>query len=142
MLEDMGKTLVRKTAVKKSSPQARGKHILVVEDERPMAKALELKLTSAGFMVTVAFDGGEALAHLAKSYDLILLDLVMPRVDGFTVLEERKRQNNTTPVIVLSNLSQDDDRARARALGAREYFVKADTPIAAIVARVKTELGV
>jgi len=114
-----------------------GKKILIIEDEKPMARAMELKLTHAGFGVTVAFNGEEGLMHLEKGiFDLILCDLVMPKADGFKVLGTLKEKNSKTPVMILTNLSQEEDEKRARALGASEFFIKSDTPIAVIVERV------
>ena len=113
------------------------KKILIIEDEKPIARALELKLTYEGFETTVTFDGESALKKSEKeTFDLILCDLVMPKVDGFKVLEAIKNKKVATPVMVLTNLGQQDDEERARSLGAREFFIKADTPIADIVKRI------
>lgn len=119
-----------------------GKRILIVEDEKPVAKAFRLKLNKAGFDTKEAGDGEEALALLEREkFDLILLDLVMPKMDGFTVLSTLKEKNNPTPVIVTSNLGQEEDTRRAKEAGAKEYFVKSDMPIADIVERVKKMLN-
>lgn len=115
--------------------------VLVVEDEHPLAKALELKLSHQGFDVLCAPNGEEGLKLLEKSsFDVILLDLIMPLIDGFKVLEILKEKKIKTPVIVLSNLSQNDDEQRARKLGAIDFFIKSNTPIADIVARVTHQL--
>ena len=114
------------------------KRILIAEDEKPMANALSLKLRSVGFETSLAYDGESALAALKEGqFDLILLDLVMPKKDGFFVLTELKKLKITTPVIVSSNLSQEEDIKRARELGARDYFIKSDTTLAQIVDKVK-----
>lgn len=113
------------------------KKILVIEDEKPMARALELKLTHAGFEAKAVFNGEEGMALLQKeTYALIMLDLVMPKIDGFKVLEMIKEKKINIPVMVLTNLSQEDDEKRARALGAKEFFIKSNTPIATIVEKV------
>lgn len=113
------------------------KKILIIEDEKPMARALELKLTHAGFKAVSAGNGEEGMALLQKeTFALIMLDLVMPKMDGFKVLETLNEKKIKTPVIVLSNLSQEDDEKRAKALGAKEFFIKSNTPIATIVERV------
>jgi CheY-like chemotaxis protein len=118
------------------------KKILVLEDERPMAKALEIKLGHAGFKVTIVFNGETALEMLAKEpYDLIMCDLIMPTMDGFQFMEELHTRNITTPVVVMTNLSQDEDRARAEKLGARGFIVKSNTPIADIVATAQSMLA-
>jgi len=113
------------------------KKILIMEDEKPMARAMVLKLTHAGFEATSANNGEEGLAILEKeNFSLILLDLIMPKMDGFSVLEALKQKNIKTPVIILSNLSQEDDEKRAKELGAKDFFIKSNTPIAEIVERV------
>lgn len=116
--------------------------ILIAEDEKPLAKALGLKLTKAGFAVTEASDGQEALDKVATTtFDLILLDLVMPKVDGFHFLAEVQKKGIKTPVIVLSNLGQNEDIKKATELGAVGFFVKASTPLAKILELVKSKLN-
>ncbi len=118
------------------------KKILIAEDEKPMAHALELKLKHSGFETKVVFDGQEALEAInADKFDLILLDLMMPKKDGFTVLTEMRNQQNNTPVIVLSNLSQAEDEEKAKKLGAKDYFVKTDIPLTEIIDRIKKVLN-
>jgi len=110
------------------------KKILIIEDEKPMARALELKLTYEGFEATTAFNGESAIETLEKEiFDLIICDLVMPKVNGFKVLETLKEKKVKTPVMVLTNLSQEDDEKRVKSLGAKEFFIKSNTPIANIV---------
>ncbi|MES2437076.1 MAG: response regulator [Patescibacteria group bacterium] len=119
------------------------KKILVVEDEKPMAHALELKLKSSGFDADVAHDGEAALEHiLTNSYDLVLLDLVIPKKDGFGVLAELKEKGNTTPIFVTSNLSQQEDEKKARELGAQGYLIKSNTPLLKIIETIKEFLHV
>jgi len=116
--------------------------VLVVEDERPLARALELKLKGAGLEVTVATDGKHALEILEKQdFDLMLLDLIMPRVDGFGVLQWLQEHKKKVKVIVTSNLGQAEDIAKVKKMGAVDYYVKADTPLATIVAKVTSLLG-
>lgn len=110
------------------------KKVLIVEDERALAHALELKLLSQGFSVTVANDGQEALDQLqAGVFDVILLDLMMPKIDGFQVLEKLRSKPRQPVVFVLSNLSQPEDEARVIKLGARKFFIKSDTSLSEIV---------
>jgi DNA-binding response OmpR family regulator len=116
------------------------KRILIVEDERPLAHALELKLGHEGFEPIVALSGADGLEKAAaEKFSCILLDLIMPEIDGFTFLQElrEKRKITTTPVIILSNLGQEEDKAKAKAFNITDYFVKANTPIVDIVKRVK-----
>jgi len=113
------------------------KKILIIEDEKTLARALELKLTHSGFEVKVTFNGEDGIALLQKeSFDLILLDLIMPKMDGFSVLESLKEKNIKTPVMVLSNLNQQNDVKRIKEFGAKEFFIKSNTPIAIIVESV------
>lgn len=119
----------------------KNKKILIIEDEKPLAKALELKLTDIGYEVTHAEDGESALQFLKKEeFDLILADLVMPKVDGFEVLHTIKERSLKTPVLVLTNLSQPEDQEKVMDAGAVGYFVKADTPIATIVTHIQQHL--
>lgn len=116
--------------------------ILVVEDEKPMARALELKLQHSGFEVTVANDGQAALDILQKEkFALILLDLMLPKVDGFGVIQVLRERKNKTPIIVTTNLSQEDDAKKVKELGAAGYFVKSDTPINKLVDYVVATLA-
>src|SRR6185369_2365140 len=110
------------------------KKVLIVEDEKPMAHALELKLTKVGYLPVVCHDGESALKILQQEkFDLILLDLMMPKLDGFGVMEQLKSQNSKISIIVTSNLGQEEDSRRAKELGALEYIIKSDTPIGEIV---------
>ncbi|MDH3324995.1 MAG: response regulator [Candidatus Peregrinibacteria bacterium] len=108
--------------------------ILVVDDEKPLAMALKLKLTNSGYNVKAVFNGKEAIDSLEKEvFDLILLDLVMPQMDGFQVLEEFSKKEMPGKIVVTSNLSQEEDEQKAKSMGAIHYFVKSDTPLAEIV---------
>jgi len=117
--------------------------ILIAEDDGPMARALELKLKSSGFEAKAVFNGEEALKELdIEKYDLLLLDLMMPIKDGFGVLEELKNRNNKMPVIISSNLGQEEDIKRAKDLGAVDYFIKSNTPINIVVDHIKNALKI
>ncbi len=120
--------------MKESEP----KKILIIEDEKPLAHALELKLTHEGFVVTATGSGEEALTLLSKEhFDLVLTDLIIPGVDGFKVLETVQDKKMKIPVIVMTNLNQEEDRKRASDLGATDFFVKSDSPISLIAEKVK-----
>ncbi len=113
------------------------KKILVVDDEKPLANALVLKLAHEGFEATAVYDGEQAIDALDKDkYDLILLDLIMPAMDGFSVLEKIKEKGIKSPVVVSSNLSQNEDFNKAKSLGAVDFFVKSDTPISDIIGKI------
>lgn len=110
------------------------KKVLIIEDERPISRAMELKLTHSGFAVKAAYDGEEAIKMIeSEKFDMILLDLILPKKDGFEILGELKEKKIATPVIVLSNLSQAEDVDRAKKMGAADYFIKSNTPISSIV---------
>jgi len=115
--------------------------ILVVEDDRFLRKAAEAALRRQGFTVLVASDGEEGL-RMARSElpDLVLLDLIMPGLQGFEVLKLLKEEATTSaiPVIILSNLGQDSDVKKAMEAGAVDYLVKANLALDTLVARVKT----
>ena len=106
--------------------------ILVVEDEPSYQHVYQMKLESAGFDVLTASNGEEAV-FLCKDHqpDLILLDLIMPVKDGFSTLEDLRKGGSCTktPIIVTSNLSQDEDIDRAMQLGATDYFIKSNVAI-------------
>lgn len=118
------------------------KRVLIAEDDKPIAKALELKLKNSGFEVVVVENGEEAMTEVEKNtFDIVLLDLMMPKKDGFSFLEEVKVKGVKTPVIILSNLSQEGDMKRTKELGAVDYFVKSNTPLIDIVANIKKILA-
>src|SRR3990167_4788874 len=102
-----------------------GKRILIVEDEKPIARALELKLDHSGYDA-VAVNGGQAALDLLEKekFQLILLDLIMPGVDGFAVMQALKERGSTTPVIVLTNLNQPEDIQKSKNLGAIDFLIK------------------
>jgi CheY-like chemotaxis protein len=101
--------------------------VLIADDEKFVTLLYKDMLEHAGFEVVVAHDGAEALELIKQSKpDVVLLDLVMPRLDGFQVLRAVKADPalQAIPVAVLSNLSQDNDEQQARDLGAADYIVK------------------
>jgi DNA-binding response OmpR family regulator len=120
------------------------KKILIIEDEKALGKVASHKLEAEGFKVSVLSDGTNALETIVRQNpDLILLDLIMPSVDGFTVLKSIKEDSDLrgTKVIVLSNLSQDTDVDEVLKLGAEEFLVKSDTPLSEVVETVKRHLS-
>lgn len=123
---------------------ADAKRILLAEDDRFLRKAAEATLRGRGFTVIAAVDGEEAL-RLARSEvpDLILLDLIMPKLQGFEVLKALKQEPATAaiPVIVLSNLGQERDLQRTIEAGALAHFVKANLSLQDLVQRVEEALA-
>lgn len=118
------------------------KKILILEDEKPLAHALELKLTHEGFDV-VTTDNGELGASLLQkdSFDLVLSDLIIPGVDGFGILEMIKNKKLPVQVMIMTNLNQDEDKVRATELGAAEFFVKSNSTLSEIVEAVKKRVN-
>ena len=105
------------------------KKILIIEDDSMIMDMYELRLGEAGYEVLKAKAGDEGLIQAKETKpDLILLDIIMPGLDGFGVLETLKKEATTKdiPVLLLTNLAQEADRAKGQKLGARDYLVKAD----------------
>lgn len=120
------------------------KTILVAEDDQMYASVYQNKLSKEGYNVVVVGNGAEAVEKAAElKPNLILMDLIMPEMDGFTALEKIKGNSETRnlKIVVMSNLGQDSDIKRAKDLGAEEYFVKANISIQELVEKVKMYLG-
>ncbi len=129
------------TPTENATSGASKRRILIVEDEKPLSHALELKLGSCGYETVVAATGAEGLKLAAEGkFELILLDLILPEMDGFTMLEQLRGKKVSTPVIVLSNLGQNEDRKRVEAFDIKQYCVKSNTPLSTIVDIVKSLL--
>ncbi len=105
------------------------RRILLVEDDRFLRRACEISLRQRGFVVTTAADGEEALRKVrAETPDLILLDLLMPKMTGTEVLKALRAEEATREirVLILSNSSREQDVEEIKTLGVSGYFVKAD----------------
>ncbi|HAZ16556.1 MAG: hypothetical protein A3H59_00990 [Candidatus Jacksonbacteria bacterium RIFCSPLOWO2_02_FULL_43_9] len=101
------------------------KHILIVEDDQPLAHVLSLKIEAAGLIPLICEDGGEVIGFLEKyPIGLVVLDIILPTKNGFEVLEELRNRSKVPPIVVWSNLEQEEDRDRARKLGIKDYFYK------------------
>lgn len=121
------------------------KKILLVEDDDALAAVYETRLDAEGFSVKRVANGEEALSTaLAYKPDLILLDVMMPKVSGFDVLDILRNTPETTniKVVMLTALSQDSDKERAQSLGVDDYLVKSQVVIADVVERIKHHLGI
>src|SRR3989344_4733572 len=117
--------------------------ILVAEDDRFLANAYRVKLEREGYEVNVVFDGVELMKVLADfTPDLIVLDLIMPNKDGFTVLRDLKNDEKykNIPVLVSSNLGQSDDIVKATKLCADDYIVKTDLSMKGFALKIKSLL--
>lgn len=129
----------------KSANPSHPKRILFVEDDDALAGVYLVRLQGEGFDVKRVTNGEEALAA-ATSFkpDLILLDVMMPKVSGFDVLDILRNTPETAnlKIIVLTALSQESDKKRAEELGADEYLVKSQVVITDVIARIKKQLGI
>jgi DNA-binding response OmpR family regulator len=122
----------------------RARRVLLAEDDRFLRRAAEARLRRHGLEVLTAADGEEALrVARTEPLDLVLLDVVMPKLQGFEVLKALKQDDATTriPVIVLSNLGQERDVTQAMALGAIAFLVKAHLSLQDLVDRVDAALA-
>lgn len=113
--------------------------ILIAEDDHFLANAYRVKFEKEGFEVTIAANGTEAIEYIKNNKpDVVLLDLIMPEKDGFGVLEELKQSSITGfPILIASNLGQQEDIKKALELGGTEYFIKSDVSLGEIVEKVK-----
>ena len=112
--------------------------MLIAEDDKFLKNVLKSKLTAEGFQILMTSDGVETMEMVAKEKpDILLLDIIMPRKNGFDVLEEIRlnAQIRDLPVIILSNLGQDEDVKRG--LGAVDFLIKSDHSLSEVVDKVK-----
>ena len=120
-----------------------GSRVLIVEDDALLVKAYDAKMTKSGLTIKTVSDGDEALEAL-KSFqpDVVLLDLIMPKKDGFAFLQEIKRipAYQRIPIIVASNLGQKSDIDKVRDLGVVDYIVKSEMSLDQLVERIKAVL--
>ena len=99
--------------------------ILLVEDEEHLHEALKLNLEMEGYEVDSAYDGGEALKLIQSAhYDLIILDIMLPSLDGFSITERMRLNNNQTPILILSAKNTSANRVQGLKLGADDYLTK------------------
>ena len=117
------------------------KKILIVEDETTLSNVLKNRFEEIDWQVTIAGDGEAAIAAIKnEKFNLVLLDLIMPKKDGFEVLEEIRSEPEfkELPILVLSNLGADEDIKKALNLGATDYFVKTQHPVSEIILKAET----
>lgn len=119
--------------------------ILLVEDDPFLSSLLKNRLQKEGLETILARDGEEALKFLkTEKVSLVLLDIILPKKSGFEVMEEIRLdpylQGQAVPIIVISNLGQEEDVVKCRNLGAIEYFIKAKTSIDDLVRRIRSFL--
>ncbi len=115
-------------------------HLLIIEDESKMASYLHKGLTENGFIVDIAHDGEEGL-YLATSnnYDLIVLDVMLPKIDGWSILTSLRKQKKSLPVLLLTARDSVADRVKGLELGADDYLIK-PFAFSELLARIRTIL--
>lgn len=127
------------------SVSARPKRILLVEDDDALASVYLSRLQAEGFEMRRVGNGEDALASaLSFRPDLVLLDVMMPKVSGFDVLDIMRNTPETAniKIVMLTALSQDTDKERAESLGVDDYLVKSQVVIADVVDRIKQHLDI
>lgn len=121
------------------------KSILIVEDEAAMLKALTSKFEKENFTVFAASDGEEGLALAGKEHpNIILLDIIMPKIDGITVMKkirEQRKWGKEVPIIMLTNLSDPDSVSEAANYGVYDFLVKTDWRLDDVVKLIKEKLS-
>ena len=119
------------------------KKILIVEDDKDFLSILKIKFESEGFFVVTAEDG-EAAIRAAKEEkpDLILADVLMPKMDGIEMAKKIKEANKDISIVFLTNIKDTDYTSKIEKSGEFDYWVKSDLPIAEIVEKVKLKLGI
>ena len=119
------------------------KAILIIEDDKFLRELIVQKLIKEDYEVSEAVDGEEGIKKIKdEKPDLVLLDLILPGIDGFEVLSRMKEESDlsSTPVIILSNLGQKEDVERGLKLGAVDYLIKAHFTPGEIIEKIKKVL--
>jgi DNA-binding response OmpR family regulator len=120
------------------------KHIVLVEDDEFLAELYATKLNMDGYEISLAADGEKGLKLIKeKKPDLVLLDIILPKMDGFEVLRQMKEDSEVkdTPVILLTNLSQKDEVKKGLDMGAHDYLIKAHFMPSEVVKKIKNIIG-
>ena len=117
-----------------------GRRVLVVDDEKNIVDILKFNLEREGYEVLCAYDGGEALEQVREGKpDLVLLDVMLPVMEGFSVLERIRKTDKLTPVIMLTAREEERDKVLGLEIGADDYIVKPFS-VRELMARVKTNI--
>ena len=122
------------------------KTVLIVEDDLFLQGLEATRLKKEGYDILVATDSVETYAIIdgRRQIDLILLDLMLPEVDGFTILAKIRKDKlyTNTPVIVFSNLSEESDMERARKIGISEFLIKSNFDLGQLTSKIKNLIGI
>ena len=121
-----------------------GPTVLFIEDDSLLLKMYKTKFENEGFKVISALDGEEGLGMaLGQKVDLIILDIMMPRLSGLDMLAKYRQdvKGKGVPVIILTNLTREEEMKKARDLGVKEFIVKADYTPSEVVRKIKDYLG-
>ncbi|MDD5265258.1 MAG: response regulator [Candidatus Bipolaricaulis sp.] len=119
------------------------KKILIVEDDKFLRELIVKKISNEGYDVLEAVDGEQGLSQIKEGHpDLVLLDLILPGIDGFEVLAQKREDPfmASVPVIILSNLGQKEDVDKGLSLGAADYLIKAHFTPGEIIEKVRNHL--
>lgn len=121
------------------------KKILIIEDEKIISDLLDKKLTKEGYKVTVTTNGIEGLAKMREDQpDIILLDIVMPKMGGFEVMEEMNKDKalKDIPVIVVSNSGEPVEIDRVKKMGAKDWLIKTEFDPKEVLEKVRKQIGI
>ncbi len=114
--------------------------ILLIEDEAMLASMYKTKFEKEGFVIDVAHDGEEGVAMAtAGSYGVVLVDIIMPKLDGFAVLKQLRATDTykSVPILMLTNLGQEEDIEKGKKLGATDYLVKANFTPSQVLTKIE-----
>ncbi len=120
-----------------------GTKVLIIEDDKFLSELISTKLDKEGYEVDIALDGETGLTKIKEGKPtIILLDIMLPGIDGFEVLEKMQADeaSKNIPVVILSNFGQEEKVERGLTLGAKDYLVKANFTTGEIVEKIKTTL--
>ncbi len=126
-----------------NTPRGTGKKILIVEDDEQFLWIIRQSFSAVGFPVVSAGDGEEGLKMIEEEKpDLILLDIMMPKMNGIEMAQQMKLKGVTTPIIFLTNMGDVEHMSKAIETIQSDYIIKSDVPVDQIIVQVKKKLGI
>lgn len=145
-LQSITQSPMETTPIHAGSIDVTNVHVLIIEDDQFLRDLSSRKLKQEGFQVDVAIDGNEGLKKIEdQKPDVVLLDIILPGIDGFDILQRVRSHKNETvrnsTVILLSNLGQEADVAKGQRLGADDYLIKANFTIDEIIEKIQVALS-